>query len=58
MLVVEAREIGLGRLLGVEIDVLDRDRVSPGIILIHSICQELDTVVRKSASSVKKTGSQ
>ena len=32
MLVVEAREIGLGRLLAVEADVLDRGRVGPGAI--------------------------
>lgn len=32
MLVVEAREIGRGRLLTVEPDVLDRDRAGPGAI--------------------------
>lgn len=32
MLVVEAREIGRGRLLAVEPDVLDRGRTGPGAI--------------------------
>ena len=32
MLVVEAREIGRGRLLAVEPDVLDRDRAGPEAI--------------------------
>ena len=45
MLVVEAREIGRGRLLAVEPDVLDRGRIGPGAILVHSSCLKNGTLL-------------
>ncbi len=41
MLVVEAREIGRGRLLAVDPDVLDRGRAGPEAIFVHRICLRL-----------------
>ena len=49
MLVVEAREIGRGRLLAVEPDVLDRGRAGQGAMLTHSACLSLRYCHRKSA---------
>lgn len=57
MLVVEAREIGRGRLLTVEPDVLDRGRAAQGAIVIHSICLSLRHCDQKSAAQFAKVGS-
>lgn len=51
MLVVEAREIGRGRLLTVEPDVLDRDRAGPGAIS-PVLIRSCDTVIEMSAPQV------
>ena len=37
MLVVDARDIGLGRLLAVEPDVLDRALIGPEVILYYFV---------------------
>ena len=51
MLVVEAREIGLGRLLAVEPDVFDRGRAAQGAMLTQSGYVNLRYCHQTSASN-------
>ena len=58
MLVVEARDIGRGRLLTVEPDVLDRGRAAQGAMFVHSNCLGLQHYHQRSAAqSAKAFGS-
>lgn len=55
MLVVEAREIGPGRLLAVEPDVLDRGRAGPEAIFVNRSFLGLLHCVRKLAMYLAQT---
>ena len=59
MLVVEAREIGRGRLLALEPDVLDRGRIGSGAISVYGSCLVLGRFYPQiSRSNWKNIGSR